>query len=211
MRGNNDKIDACHVTGKDSGVTYDFKDGTGFISSADGNKVLWNYDRDSRTLAIYSSDCSYTVDEKGNLYRNGEPVRVNGVWLNVIKGYNPEDTTEPPTEETTEPPTEEITDPPTEPPTTAKQNNLDKYLGTWSYSSKKQSYTCVWTFEKKGDTLYLIISGYGGGDKTTLPCTYELSEKSMKISCAALTATVTQAGDNRMEVVTDSDSAVLTR
>lgn len=187
-------VEACHVTNEKTGVTYDFKDGTGFISTGDGEKVLWNYD--NGTLAIYSSDCSYTVDKQGNLYRNGEPVKVGGKWVNVIKGYTPEDVTEEeteaPTEEETEEPTEEPepTDPPTEAPTDKpEEGDIHSYLGKWSHPG---SVSTTWELSLKGDTLYLAIGGYSTdpNEKVEAPCTYEFRDGKLYVSTAMFSGAV---------------------
>lgn len=222
----NDDITACHLVLPNTKSSFDFKDGTGvLVDETSGEKVMWTRDENGKLL-IASPSTRYSVDKDGNLYHNGKPVRFNGDWVNVDTGINPdateeqtdaptEEVTEESTEPTTEPPTEEPTDPPTEPETTVQKYSLDRYLGTWRYSSKKQSYTCNWTFEEKGEMLYLIISGYSSdNDKMALPCTYELSENSMKISCAVFDATVTPVSQNVMNVETqgvDGDTAVLKR
>ena len=216
------KVEACHVTNDETGATYDFKDGTGFLTAADGEKVLWNYDRDTRTLAIYSSDCSYTVDRKGNLYRDGEPVKVDGKWVNVIKGYN---ATEAPTEELTEETTKEETteeptteEPTTEEPTTAKptdppeENDIHTYLGKWSHPGSVRT---TWELKLQGDTLYLSIGGYSTdpNEKVSAPCTYEFRDGKLYVNTALFSgaAVFTYNSRNSVTVTASGETVTMTR
>lgn len=100
----NGAITSVHMTYQ-SGATYDFSDGTGvLVDKENGNKVMWTHDEDG-SLVIVSPESNYTVDEKGNLFKDGEPVKFNGSFVNVEKGITPDK----------EAPQSDETDPPQEP------------------------------------------------------------------------------------------------
>ena len=97
----NGEIISLSVT-KD-GSSYTFKDGTGVLTTSDGNKVMWTHDENGNLVIVSPNEGKYEIDPDGNLYYNGEPLRVNGTWVNVDTGYNIDElTTE---ESTTEAPT----------------------------------------------------------------------------------------------------------
>lgn len=96
----NGNISSLSVT-KD-GSSYTFKDGTGVLTTDGGNKVMWTHDENGNLVIVSPNDGKYEVDPDGNLYYDGEPLRVNGIWVNVDSGYNIDELT---TEETTEAPT----------------------------------------------------------------------------------------------------------
>ena len=95
----NGEITSLSVT-KD-GSSYTFKDGTGVLTTDDGNKVMWTHDENGNLVIVSPNDGKYEVDPDGNLYYDGAPLRVNGIWVNVDSGYNPDEST---TETTTEAP-----------------------------------------------------------------------------------------------------------
>ena len=91
-------VETCSINDKNSGLTYSFKDGTGVLTTKDGKKVAWTHDDDGNLVIASPNDGKYTVDENGNLYYNGEPLLVDGKWINVDTGFNfGETTTEAPT------------------------------------------------------------------------------------------------------------------
>jgi len=101
--GNKVKLDedgnvvSCDIT-NDDGSKYTFIDGTGVLTTKDGKKVAWTHDDDGNLVIASPNDGKYTVDENGNLYYNGEPLLVDGKWINVDTGFNfGETTTQAPT------------------------------------------------------------------------------------------------------------------
>ena len=218
----NNDIEACHLTLPGTKSSYDFKDGTGLlIDEKTGEKLMWMRDENNKLLII-SPSSKYTVDENGNLYHNGEPVRFNGDWVNVDKGINPDDPgvpTEEPTEEETEEPTEEETeepeptDPPTEPPTEKpEEDDIDSYLGKWSHPG---SVSTTWTLSMRDGTLYLAIGGYSTdpNEKVEAPCTYEFHDGKLYVSSALFsgTAVFTYNSSNSVTVTANGETVAMTR
>ncbi len=95
----NGVIKSAHIPTKSG--TYDFSDGTGvLVDKENDNKVMWTHDDDGN-LVIVSPNGEYTVDENGNLFKDGKPVLFDGKQVNVKTGFN---TGEEATEEATEEP-----------------------------------------------------------------------------------------------------------
>lgn len=133
-------VEAAHFTSKTDGCTYDFHDGTGLFTSPDGGRVLWTHD-DNGELIVTSPDGSYTVDEDGNLYRNGEPVRKDGKWVNTDTGFKPEESSQDPDEDSSEEPeeseesSEEPSEESSEAPETVRYPTLEEICGTYQNGS----------------------------------------------------------------------------
>lgn len=125
-------ITSAHIP-LESGASYDFSNGTGvLVDENNDTKVMWTHDDDGE-LVIVSPGGEYTVDNNGNLYKDGEPVKFKGAFVNVDKGLAPDkETTNPeePTEE--EKDAEEATEETTEP---EEQGLASKRLeGTYNIS-----------------------------------------------------------------------------
>lgn len=76
--------DTHHETG---GATFDFYDGTGALfDDANGIRVIWTHDENGDLTFVSSGDSEYTVDDDGNLLKDGEPVLFNGMPVNAFTG-----------------------------------------------------------------------------------------------------------------------------
>ena len=130
-----------------SGITFSSHDGTGILVDPENDiKVMWTHDENGELVLISSDDCEYTMDEEGNLLRDGKPVIVDGEP--VIQGSVPD---EPGSEEETEPVniepapdatgSEEETEPgqkPTEKNEPALREQMDLLRGSWNMSNTPQ-------------------------------------------------------------------------
>ena len=75
---------------ENSKISYISYDGIGILVDPENNsKVMWTHDEDGELVLISSDDYEYTMDEEGNLLRDGKPVTVDGEPVNV--GPGPED------------------------------------------------------------------------------------------------------------------------
>ena len=78
---------SLHVPMKNNS-SYDYSDGTGVLVDNDnGYKVMWTHDENGN-LVIAAPSGKYTVDENGNLFKDGQPVMVDGKQVNVETGFN---------------------------------------------------------------------------------------------------------------------------
>lgn len=92
--------DTHHETG---GATFDFYNGTGALfDDANGTRVIWTHDENGDLHFVSSGDSEYTVDDDGNLLKDGEPVLFNGLPVNAFTGIGDAAPTEA-TEETEAP------------------------------------------------------------------------------------------------------------
>ena len=68
-----------------------------YVNNDDGTKIMWTHDKDGN-LVIMTPNDEITVDENGNVFRNGEPVLFDGAQINVNDGFDTSTTEESTTE-----------------------------------------------------------------------------------------------------------------
>lgn len=72
---------------KTGGGSFNFYNGTGVLVDPEtGTKVMWTHDEDGELLLVSPDDAEYTIDEEGNLLKDGEPVLFDGIPVNVRSG-----------------------------------------------------------------------------------------------------------------------------
>ncbi len=118
-------------------------------------KVMWTYDEDGELVLISSDDCEYSVDEEGNLLRDGKPVIVDGEpeesntevngepeESNTEVNGEPEESSSEVDEEPEDPSSEKETENGQKPATKIKDPTLQKQMdllrGSWNFSNTPQ-------------------------------------------------------------------------
>ncbi len=174
-----------------SGITFSSHDGTGILVDPENDiKVMWTHDEDGELVLISSDDCEYTMDEEGNLLRDGKPVIMDGAP--VMEGPVPDEPAseeetepviveqvpdEPGSEEETEPEnvesvsdepgSEEETEHGQEPTTEIVIGDMDDFVGTWYVIGKSGEPSDLgYQIEKNGTDSYIItpVGQYANGE-----------------------------------------------
>ncbi len=178
---------SVHIDSKNG--SFDFYDGTGALfDSSTGTRILWTHDENGELYFIHPDDAEYTVDDDGNLLKDGKPMVFDGKPINVYTG------------------TGDGAVPETETTTTAPDSSIEKFLGKWKYTGSYVTYET--DISLQGDQIIIVDHTKSGAVTKVNNYKYDpstgvltLTEVSVSEPLAATTAdyfTFTLEGDNKI-------------
>ena len=215
------KMESIHTTPDGAGYSYDYHDGTGLYTGPDGSSLVWTHD-DNGDLVITSTDGTYSVDEEGNIYRNGEPLRENGKWLNTDTGFKPESSGESSEESGEESEDESSEEESSEEESSEEESSeeesseepvayptLEELLG--SYPKGSLTVTSLVIPEETKERVKAANEASEGGEDGDEGCDFNIDLDSIDAEAftgykTAAPFTITQVGENQIHFAFDSDS-----